>query len=168
MFLQSFLGRESPFMPTHPSSCSDTLLFLLDLANSFFFKTLAQEQPVYKPYLPFSHPEIHWVSVSPLLLPQCSEFTLVHSHQCLLTAGLHVFSSRDHENSTPRALPVTLFQSLAQRLHLVHKECLLKSNEATRQVLVVTIIPPSCHVAMASFDVQRLFPCLSVLCLLRC
>lgn len=68
-------------------------------------------------------------------------------------AGFHVFSSQDHENSTPRALPVTLFQSLAQHLHLVHKECLLKSNEATLQVLVVTIIPPSCHVAMASFDV---------------
>ena len=56
------------------------------------------------------------------------------------------FPPLDHENSKLRALPITLFQSLAQYLHLVHKECLLKSNEATRQVLVVTSTPPSCHV----------------------
>ena len=157
MFLQSILGWESPFMPTHPSSCSDTLLFLLDLANSFFFKTSAQELPVHKPYLPF-YPEIHWVGVSPLLLPWCSVFTFVHSDQCLLTAGFMSVSSLRlweqtlcltyHHLSGPSAV----FACGPQRM--------LKSNGAPLQVLVVAITPPSCHTAMASFrDFSHVYLC---------
>ena len=95
---------------------------------------------------------IGWVSLNSSFL------SAQNLHLCTHTSVFSwlvcmTFPPLDHENSKLRALPITLFQSLAQYLHLVHKECLLKSNEATRQVLVVTSTPPSCHVAMASFDV---------------
>lgn len=77
--------------------------------------------------------------------------TLIAISFCGWVASL--FPPSDHEDSK-HGLAITIVQGLEQCLHMVHNKCLLLQwNEATYEVLVVSTMPPSCHLAMVSFDI---------------